>query len=167
MEAIFGLFRTYEQARASVALLLDRRFRPESMNVIVQDYVVKDWLHGQLGRANVLATELKPGLDRIMAGQRPLNIPDVGQVFAAGAEATTLARTASLAESRSEGLAATLRNFGLPEEISADCLTDLKGGGVIFWVKSDDARAPDAAVILKDNKARHVGSYSRERQPSI
>ena len=166
MEAIFGLFSTYEQARAAVGLLLDRRFRPESMNVIVQDSVVKDWLHGQLGRRNVLATELKPGLDRLMAGQQPLNIPHVGSVFAAGAEATTLAKTASLAESRSEGLETTLQNFGFPEKIAADGLTDLKGGGVIFWVKSDDARAPDAAVILKEQKARHVGSYTRERQPA-
>jgi hypothetical protein len=165
MEAIFGLFRTYEQARTAVALLLERRFRPESMNVIVQDSVVKDWLRGQLGRVNVLASELKPGLDRIMAGEQPLNIPDVGNVFAAGAGATTLAKTASLAESRSEGLEATLEAFGLPEEVATDCVADLKGGGVIFWVRSDDARAPDAAVILKEQKARHVGSYTREPLP--
>lgn len=165
MEAIFGLFGAYDQARSAVGLLIEHRFRPESMNVIVQDYVVKDWLRGLLGRANVLATELKPGLDRIMAGERPVSIPDVGDVFAAGAEATTLARAASLAESRSEGLEETLKNFGLPEEVAADSVADLKGGGVIFWVKSDDARAPDAAVILKEHKARHVGSYAHERQP--
>ncbi|MEJ2032255.1 MAG: hypothetical protein P8Y63_04295 [Deltaproteobacteria bacterium] len=165
MEAIYGLFGNYEQARTAVALLLDHRFRPESMNVIVQDYVVKDWLRGQLGRVSVLASELKPGLDRIMVGERALNIPDVGQVFAAGAEATTLAKAASLAESRSEGLEATMMDFGLPEEVAADSVAGLRGGGVIFWVKSDDARAPDAAVILKEHKARHVGNYTRERQP--
>ncbi|MDA8164496.1 MAG: hypothetical protein M0017_05635 [Desulfobacteraceae bacterium] len=167
MEAIFGLFHTYEEAREAVSLLLDRRFRPESMNAIVQDYVVREWLRGRMGRANVLATELKPGLDRILAGQRPLDVPDAGSVLAAGAEATTIAKTASLAESRSEGLEPTLEHFGLPPEVAADCLAALKGGGVVFWVKTDDARAPDAAVILKEHKARHVGSYTREAQPAF
>jgi hypothetical protein len=163
MEAVFGCFDNFEQARDTVELLIEHRFREESMNAIAADYVVKDRFRGRLDRMNTLAGGLKPGLDRLFAGERPIEISDAGIVFAAGDEATTLARAASMAESRLDGLAAALESLGMPKAIAADCLRIIKGGGVLFWLKADDRRVADAANILREHKARYVAGYAHER----
>jgi hypothetical protein len=167
MEAIFGCFDNYEQARGAVELLLEHRFREETMNVIAADYVIRDRFRGKLNRVNTMGSGLGPGLDRLMAGEQPLNTSDAGSIYAAGDEATTLAKTASLAASRLAGLAAALESFGMPREIAMDCVRIIKGGGVLFWLKADDDRVPDGANILRGHKARHVASYGRERLPGL
>jgi hypothetical protein len=155
MEAIFALFDDYEQAVAAVQLLVENRFRPEAMNVIVSDSVVRNRLRGKLDRRNVLASELGAGLDRLVAGEQPVNVPEVGSIYAAGAEATTLAKAASLATA--------LANFGLPGRVIEESIGSIRGGGVLLWVKTDEARIPEAANILRIHKARHVGHYAADR----
>jgi hypothetical protein len=167
MEAIFGCFDNYEQARSAVELLIEHRFREETMNVLAADYVVRDRFRGSLDRVHTMAKELGPGLDRLMIGEQPLGTSDAGNVVAVGDEATTMAKSASLSESRLEGLTGALEDMGMPREIAADCVRIIKGGGVLFWLKADDERVPDGANILREHKARYVASYGRERLPGI
>jgi hypothetical protein len=162
MEAIFGLFANYEQARAAIELLVEHRFRPENMNLLISESAVKDRFRGWLDLANALATELPPGLDRLLAGKQPLNIHDAGNIHAAGDEAVILAKTASIAESRSEGLVSTLVAFGLPKEVAEESRNTISGGGALFWLKTEETRTADAANILRDHEARHVASFARE-----
>jgi hypothetical protein len=167
MEAIFGCFNVYEEARGAVQLLIEHRFREEAMNAIAADYVIRDRFRGRLDRVHTMTAELESGLDRLLTREKPLSVSDAGDIYAAGDEATTLARAASLAESRLGGLAAALENFGMPREIAMDCVRIIKGGGVLFWLKAADDRVADAANILREHKASHVASYGRERQPGL
>lgn len=161
MRTIFACFRTYEDAGAAVEELLEKHFDVEEMNAIVQDYVAKGHRDVNLPEANVAVTKkmgdkTARGLDQLIAGEKAVSIPDVGNVFAAGDLATTLAKTAATPGAAEGGIKGALIDFRVSKNFAEIYKTSIKGGGVLFWIRTSDARESEVVKILRNHKAEHV-----------
>ncbi len=99
------------------------------------------------------------GLDALLAGQQALNLPDVEEVYAAGEMATILAKTAAAPGTSGEEFRAVLQEFGIPDELSGRYTEGITGGGLLFWIRSDDERAAKAADLLRENHGAHVDVF--------
>lgn len=159
MQSVFGLFRTYDQARAAVRELLDKQFPEQCVNIIVQDHVAKGHIAVPWDRINVAVTEMEPGLDRIVGRQQSVSLPDVGEVFAAGELGTELAKVGSMAGGGGTGLETALRDFEVPEQIAGAYTKGIRSGGVLCCLRVGDERAAEAANVLWASKADHVAAY--------
>jgi hypothetical protein len=100
MKTIFGFFDDYQQASQAIDKLLEKDFDLGEMNVIVLQSVAKNNMTGGLNRVKVEKTAEVDGvevhgLERLLAGEQPVNISNLGQVYAGGDLATMLANTAS------------------------------------------------------------------------
>ncbi|MFN3325739.1 MAG: hypothetical protein ACK5AZ_19760 [Bryobacteraceae bacterium] len=163
MQTIFGMFADYDEAKAAVEELLERRFRLEEMNAIVQTWVWKSNTEADL---NLAAVEVTPhlgpkvlhGLDRLIAGKQPRRFADAGEIYSAGEFATIVANTAESSR-QPDALRAALIDFGVPERVASDYIDRLTRGGILIWLRCEDKRAAEAASVLQSRKGERVGSY--------
>lgn len=161
MKTIFGLFRTYPEAEPAVHELLHRRFKPEQMNVLVQSGAADVHPHAEPARPQAdVAERLGIGLDTMLAPKRPVTVPGVGNVYAAGTLAGLVVKTAALPGAAGDGLQAALVDLGVPADVARTYADGVGRGGVLFWIRVDDEEAPKAANMLRNMKAVQVGSYA-------
>jgi len=164
MRTIFSLFKTYDNAKEAVDELIGKGFASDEMNVITQDYVAKSHLEvcrretniemsGRTGRGGV------HGLDRIVGGKHETNIADVGKVFAAGKFAALLARRDCSPVHSCNELKSALVELEVPDEVAEAYRTGIKEGGVLFWVRSEDGRAPEAASVMRNHKGERIVAH--------
>ena len=163
MRTVFALFESYREAKRAVDELLARRFDEQEMNVIVQELAARGSMDVNLRTANIDKTDRTGreglhGLNRLVAGQQPLPVADVGAVYAAGKMATILARAGSTRESAPSRLKDALVEFDVPEEIAQFYANGVSDGGVLFWLRTDDTRAAEAANVLSETKGEEVSS---------
>jgi hypothetical protein len=152
MKAVYALFTGYGQAMEAVLELLEQGFDQEDMNVIVQDSVVKARLNER--GAGFEEPRTPSGMDRLLAGRRSVETIDMGSVYAAGQRAAIMAENA--ARPGGEGIAEQLLELGVGAESAASYLDGIKGGGLLFWIITDDDHAHDASEILRSVNARQV-----------
>lgn len=160
MKTIFGLFEIYQDAQAIVNELLDQGFPAEEMNVLIQEKVAKEDMQVNLEDANVAVTDevgeqRLHGLDRLLASQQPVMLPELEEVYAAGELATILAKTAAAPGAADGGLKAALMDFSVPEEVAQAYEAGVKEGGLLFWIRTSDDRAAKATNVLR-KQAQHV-----------
>jgi hypothetical protein len=166
MKSIFALFKDYQDAEAAAADLLEKGFEEDEMNVIVHEQNAKNHMDVNLEKVKVDATnkvgeQNVHGLVRILAGQRPVRLSDVGPIYAAGEIATMLARAAANPGAVNGGLQAALVDFSVPKEVAEEFTTGIENEGVLFWIRTSDERAPEASSVLHSHKGVHVGNYAR------
>ncbi len=168
VRTVFGLFPSYEDARAAGDELRRKGFAEREMNAIAQSDVVKTSLKVNLSQINIaksednshsLTDEFAFGLDRLLGGEHIVGLLDAGPVYAGGQLATLLAKTAALPGATDGGLQGALMDFDVPADVARSYVNGIKDGGVLFFVRTDDERAPEAAAVLRANKATNVGSY--------
>jgi hypothetical protein len=162
MKTVFASFSDYASANTAVDELQERGFSLEEMNALVLEDVAKRQMATDQSEVNVDVTdevgdvELH-GLDRLVGGEQPVQAPEVGRVYAAGELATLLAKQFSGAGTRI--FTEILQEFGVPAEAASRYESAVKSGGVLFWVRSDDARAAQAANVMGNRGASHIVSY--------
>lgn len=165
MKTVFGLFSDYTAARSAVEALRAADFDQDEMNVIIQSEVAKDRMEVDMERAKVDVTDEVGevsihGLDAMLAGEQPVNLPDVGDVFASGQLATILTTTSAAPGEADGGLETTLMEFNLSADIAGRYRAGVEAGDLLFFIRTSDERASAAADILKEQHAQNVAGYA-------
>jgi hypothetical protein len=161
MRTIFVLFESYDEAEASVAELIDRHFDEGEMNVIVREPA------GWTGQdANVTANKtgvperaVLQRIDRVLIDGKSVIMPDVGAARVAG-KIAAMTTGGAIAEKRVHDLKDILAGLGVPEELAEFYRNGVLGGGLLFWVRTDDGRAAEAGSILSSTTAEKLANYA-------
>ena len=168
MKIVLGIFKQINDAKSAVSKLLDNGFKEEQMNVIVQENTAKQYLdvnrqEVKVEKTDSLGKKHLKGLDSLLGGVRAIVTPDAGRVFAAGAVASTLAKTA--ASMNDGGLKGALSDFNVPNETAKDYRDSIANGGLLFWIRTDESQTGDAIIIIENCKAEDVISISQSFPP--
>ena len=153
MQIILAVFPKFDDAKEAVRYMLTENVEESDINAVTQDWVFKSHTDADLGAINVEITQMPPGLERILGGEQPIDLPDTGSVYAAGKKATVLAKNATDSGS---GFKVTLQEFGVPEKAAEGIQEAIRNGGVLLWVAVDEAKAPTVGDIFKLNNAHHI-----------
>lgn len=161
MKTFFGLIKDYNQGDAAVSELVQRGFDHKQINVVLLEHLAKNSMEAGLNSIKVDKSEElgQPGahgLDGLLGGEQAVTIPDVGRVYAAGELANLLTNTASVPGEVDGGLKAALVDFSLSEEAAAFYQEGVKDGGLLFFIRTEDERAKEAAGILRAHNAEQV-----------
>lgn len=168
MKTIFCLFRDLDTAQSAIDQLVNQKFPSGEMNVIVQAQTAKNVLNINPRAVNIPVTgegnrHPVPTLEKMLHGKQPVQIPDTGKVFASGELANLLTRSASTSAENDSvvGLKSALVDFGLPSNTAGRFYEGIKGGGILFFIRTSDERSPEAANFLRtqdgSNLVTHVG----------
>ena len=153
MRTIFALFEGYGEAKRAVDELVSKGFDPGDLNLIVQEPAARKNIDA--GKGDRPDEGQMTPIDRLIAGQRPTVVPDVGNVVAAGNAATTMVETASAGSSPSS-LRDALIGFDVPDEMAGFYRDGVCDGGVLLWMRTDDARAPELANVFSSTKGEEM-----------
>jgi len=165
MKTLFWLFTDYREARTAVRTLLDNGFDLEKMNAIMTDSAAKDvtginWKAAAVQVSGEVGDEELQGLDRMLAGERPVTTPDAGEILAAGELATITANSASSPGDDVHGLHAALVDIGVTPDAARDFVDGLAGGGLLLWLRTEDERAGEARSLLRDETRALSSTYT-------
>jgi len=165
MKTIFGMFEGYEDARAAVDELLEKGFDQGEMNVIVDEELAKQNLEVNLETIDVKASDelgerAAEGLDAMLGVEQPVRIPQTGAVYAAGGLATMTAKAAMTPNASGQGLRPALVSLGVPQGIARTYAQGVAESTLLFWIRTSDERAREAADTLRLHHALHVDSYA-------
>jgi hypothetical protein len=124
MNTTFNLFTDETKAETAVAELLEVHTF-DDINVIVQAKHAK----------NAITNDSAPKLHHLLQGEQSVALSDVGEVYASGALATTLVRTAAAPGAVDGNLAAALADFGLEQNKANEYQTAIQKGQILLWTK--------------------------------
>ncbi len=161
MRTIFALFEGYREAKSAVKDLLEQGFDPREMNVVVQELTARGNMDVNFRTANVekareAGEDTLQGIDRMIAGTQPLTVSDVGAVYAAGEMARIVVTAGHEEASSATGLKEALVDFHVPEELAEFYRNGVLDEGVLFWMRTEERRAAEAATILAETKGKEV-----------
>ncbi len=161
MRTIFALFEGYREAKSAVEDLLEQGFDPREMNVVVQELTARgnmdvDVRTADVQKAQKTAQDAPQGIDRMIAGTQPLTVSDVGAVYAAGEMARNVVNAAHREKPPATGLKQALVAFDVPEELAEFYRDGVLEEGVLFFMRTEDRRAAEAANILAETKGKEV-----------
>lgn len=161
MRTIFALFEGYREAKSAVEDLVTKGFDPREMNVVVQEMTARasadvNYRTVNIDKTDKVGQKTLRGIDGLIAGTQPTRIADVGAVYVAGTMAQVVAASARGEQSLAPGLKQALVDFNVPEEIAEFYRDGVLEDGVLFWMRTEDRRAAEAANILAESKGREV-----------
>lgn len=160
MKTIFGLFENVIDAHHAIHGLEDREMSTSDMNIIVQEETAKNTLQDLGVDMNAVKwrtrDDSRGGLVTLLAGQQAIELPDAGEVYAAGQIATVLAKTASDPDAANGGLEAALRDFDVQHETAAAYRKGVDDGGALLFVRTSDEQAGAATNTFRKTGADHV-----------
>ncbi len=161
MRTIFALFEGYGEARSAVKDLLEQGFDPRDMNVVVQELTARGNMGvepgvGDVPKVQETREDAPQGMDRMIARTQPLTVPDVRPVYAAGEMARIVVNATHKEEPSAAGLKEALVDFDVPEELAEFYRNGVLDEGVLFWMRTEDRRAAEAANILAETKGKEI-----------
>jgi len=162
--AVYGIYRTREQAEAAVDQLIAAEFRNEDISVLLQDNVgTKDFAHEKHTKApegtttGAVTGGVVGGTLGLLAGIGALAIPGIGPFIAAGPIMGTLAGLGT--GGVVGGLIGALVGLGIPEFEAKRYEGRIKEGGILVSVHCDNSDwVKRAKEILKETGAEDVAS---------
>ena len=161
MKTVFALFDDFRKANGAVTQLQEHDFSLDEMNALVMENVAKTQMEGNLAKVNVNVTdevgassEELHGLARLVGGEQPVSVPNIGNVYAAGKLATILAKSFSGPDSTS--LPEALEEFGVPADVAAAYTKGINDGSVLIWVRSEDKKASNASNVFRNRGGEHI-----------
>ena len=161
MKSVFALFMDYEDCRNAVDELLQAGFDEEEMNAMVDEKHAKERMEVNLERLDVQATDAvgdrARGLDVLLGVEQPVVVPRLGSVYAAGEIGTMLAKAA---KASGEGqVKEAMAEFGIPAARAEAYIQGIIDGGILFWVRTSDERAAEAAQIFRVHNGTRIMSH--------
>jgi hypothetical protein len=165
VKTIFCLFNSYGEAKTAVNRLLEQGFKTAEMNAIFRAKNAREEMDINWAKAGVQVTDkvgkrTLHGLDRLIGSQRPVALPDVGQVYAAGEMGTIVATAAMSLRPAERGLKPALMGFNVPEE-EADAYTlGIQEGGLLFWIRTCGVGAPEVVSTLHHQQNAIIASHA-------
>jgi uncharacterized membrane protein len=170
-KTIVGSFDTFEEARGVMTELQQRGFNQNDISIVAnnatgqyrtdESTTAKD-LDAETGGAasGAAAGGLLGGAAGLIVGLMGLAIPGIGPIVAAGPLAATLAGAGVGAVAG--GLIGGLTRAGVPEEDANVYAEAVRRGGALVTVRAEDARAEEAADIM-----RRFGAIDIERRAEL
>lgn len=163
MNVIYALFERYPDARDAVKELLDRGYDEDEMNAIVQAHIPREHIDLDLGSVGVQVSEsvgnrTARGFDPFLVAHKPVPLPGLGKVYAAGELATVLVDVAPIHGTGVDGLRTALRDF-VPPDVARAFAGEVGRGSVLFWIRTHDERAAVAAQTLRHHHGEYVDDY--------
>lgn len=159
MSTVIGVFNRTEEAENAVNQMRNQGFTNEEISIIAKEEGqgaegTDDDTTG-LGTLTSGTTTggLIGGLAGLLAGIGAFAVPGVGPIVAAGPLAATFSGAVA------GGVAGGLVDMGIPEARSEYYEEQVRQGGILAVVKTDDNRVEEAANILRDNGAQDVESH--------
>jgi len=141
LRTVFALFESYEDARGCVDDLLAAGIGEKHINVLVDAAAGESYLRLIRGMKPSREPDSKSpelggrslyGLDSLLAGERPVNVPDAGRLIAGGDMATIVVKAAPGVES---SLQTSLRELRLGQAAVESYLTGLRHGSILLWAR--------------------------------
>lgn len=169
-KTIVGLMDNFNEAQQVVDDLARNGFKQEDIGLVAQDEKGKP--------TSKTAEEAEPspevegamkgagagaaigGIAGLVVGLTGLAIPGIGPIIAAGPIASTLAGAGVGAVAG--GLIGGLTKMGVPEEHAHYYAEGVRRGGVLVTVTCDDARAQEAAGIMRRHGAVDIDQRAAE-----
>ena len=131
------------------------------MNVISSTYSADAEVTGPRSALGVaqsgrVGDRLLSGLDRLIAGEHPVTLDDVGPVYAAGERATILLKGDHSPGTAPATLQSSLNALSLPAQTVNAYVAGIRTGRPLFWIRTDDRRSAEAALVLDSLNGRYV-----------
>lgn len=159
-KSVFALFEEYQDCEPAVEELMDQDFAEKEVNVIAAEEMVKTHLEVDLSDGDI---KTSPGLgaesqrlDGLLGREQAIVLPRAGAAYAAGDMATILAKTA--ASPGTASLRDALVDFNMSALEAAASAQGVADGALLFWIRTADARASEAAEISRGHNGVHVNS---------
>lgn len=163
MSTVVGVFDDRSQAEKAVNEIRKAGITDDKISIAAREEQVRekgrgDHENGDMLRDNDMTTGATTGgtlggLAGLLAGAGALAIPGVGPIIAAGPIAAGLSGAAA------GGLAGGLVDLGIPREKGQEYEEEIKRGGLLAVVETDDNKVNDVASYMKRNGARKVEKH--------
>jgi hypothetical protein len=163
MKTIVGSFDSFSEAREVIDQLHRSGFASDDISLIANNAEGAGGEDGTVAEASsgaatgAAAGGLLGGAAGLVVGLMGLALPGIGPIVAAGPLAATLAGAGVGAVAG--GLIGGLTNVGVPEEEAQLYAEQVRRGGALVTVRAEDARAEEAAALL-----RSAGAIDIERR---
>jgi hypothetical protein len=159
MNAVIGMFRSFEDAERAIGLLKEGGFAHEDIGVLARGYLVKEQLSGgkasrdvveNIGTGAIAGTAVG-GVLGLLASGISLAVPIIGPVLAAGSLVSMLSGAAAGAVYG--GIMGALLGPSASEEEARFYLDGIEQGRIIISIKAEGERAAQAWELLSQAKA--------------
>lgn len=163
MKTVYALFASYEDARSAVEEILGHGLSEDDMNVLVDAAMGEEYLRdfrGMIPQREPGSTTPLPtgqslfGLDYLLAGRRPVRLPDERVLIASGPLAATAVKTTP---GERKSLRGALRDLGLDENFAQTIVNGVGAGKIFFWVRCRDDLAGPLRMTFGRWHAEHTG----------
>ena len=148
MASVIGVFNSADQAQKAIRALRAKGFGDDEISIVSKDD------GGARGGGSIMEGTVTGGAigggAGLLAGLGALAIPGIGPIVAAGPLA------AALSGAVTGGLVGGLVDLGIPDDRGGYYEERVKQGGILGVVKTDDAKANDAANIFRSEGASDV-----------
>ncbi len=160
MRTTFALFQKYDDAQKAVEDLLGKNFGKQEINIIAQKmFIDGNWNVKERGE-NVNVTkrggQKAGGLDEMIGRRQPIQTNSAGELYAAGERANVLAKTLVAPGTVDGGLEGALEDFGVSDETASELADGIRGGQMLFFIRTPDDRAAEVIDLLSQDKARSL-----------
>lgn len=161
MKTVFALFDDFGKADGAITQLQEHDFALDDMNALVMENVAQAQMETSSAKVNINVTDKVGasedelhGLARLVGGEQPVSVPEVGNVYAAGELATILTKSFSGPDSTS--LPEAFREFGVPADAAASYTKGINDGNVLVWIRSEDEKAASASNVFRNRGGKHI-----------
>lgn len=158
VKSVIGVFNSRDNAEQAVNALRTQGFTTEEINIISKnkkkheghgsEYFDDDITDGALTGGTL------GGIGGLLIGAGALAIPGIGPIVAAGPIA------AALSGAVAGGVAGGLIDWGIPAEAGRRYEQHVAEGGILAIIRSDAAKANQAAQVLRQNGAKDVETHA-------
>jgi hypothetical protein len=165
MKTLFAVLESYQEAKQAVDRLIEAGYSEEQMNIIVEPDAARqmmaelDFERIKAEKSGALTENPIRGLDRLLTGRVPTNIPDAGKVIAAGDLALVMVKTASAPRALNDGLQAVMEEFGIPSPAAKEYLDEINAGNILFFMRTAAERAGHASDLIRAGNDFQVESF--------
>lgn len=162
MQTIFSGFKQFADADAAVQELQEHGIAQSALNVLVDAQTAKSNLDTvNQARVHVDVTDAigvqeLSGLALLVMNERPVTVRGLGPVFASGTMADILVSSTTANGQSGEDVQSMLQSYGVPANTAETYYTLLAGGGVLLWVRSEEAQVSTVSDVLRRHHAQQV-----------
>ncbi len=162
MRTVFALFNGFTDASVAVERLhhedgVDLR----DMNMIVHADVAKAGLQAMtasIGAGGAAQDAGTPSdIEALLSSRQPMKVAGLGSVYLVGREALIVGKAAQTSSIAEGGPNNALADW-VPRDVADAYVAGIVSGGVLLWVRTADALAPQVANTMRSQKGREITS---------